>query len=205
MDKEKIDSPTEVEGVASGVGGILRRLRHEKGWSLKKLAHVSGVSVGMISQIERDLANPSVRVLTAIRNALNAPVSSVFRDVVPPHTREASEPGFVRRAADRPVLELGMMRKELLTSSGHHNLQMMILHINPGGHSGNTALSYPAEKGGMVLTGELFLTVDGKKVRLKEGDSFVFDSTLEHSFSNPTDKVVQVIWIIGAVQLERHL
>ena len=81
----------------------------------------------------------------------------------------------------------------------------MILHINPGGHSGNTALSYPAEKGGMVLSGELLLTVDGKEARLKEGDSFVFDSALEHSFSNPTNKLTQVMWIIGAVQLDRHL
>lgn len=188
-----------------GVGAILRRLRHEKGWSLQELAQESGVSVGMISQIERDLANPSVRVLTAIRRALGAPVSAVFRDVSIVRDDDPKEPEFVRRADQRPVLELGTLRKELLTSSGHHNLQMMILHINPGGHSGNTALSYPAEKGGMVLSGELLLTVDGKEARLREGDSFVFDSALEHSFSNPTDTVVQVMWIIGAVQLDRHL
>lgn len=188
-----------------GVGVILRRLRHDKGWSLQELAQESGVSVGMISQIERDLANPSVRVLTAIRRALGAPVSAVFRDVSIVRDDDPKEPDFVRRADQRPVLELGTLRKELLTSSGHHNLQIMILHINPGGHSGNTALSYPAEKGGMVLSGELLLTVDGKEARLREGDSFVFDSALEHSFSNPTDAVVQVMWIIGVVQLDRHL
>jgi len=188
-----------------GVGVILRRLRHDKGWSLQELAQESGVSVGMISQIERDLANPSVRVLTAIRRALGAPVSAVFRDVSIVRDDDPKEPDFVRRADQRPVLELGTLRKELLTSSGHHNLQIMILHINPGGHSGNTALSYPAEKGGMVLSGELLLTVDGKKARLREGDSFVFDSALEHSFSNTTDAVVQVMWIIGVVQLDRHL
>ena len=201
-EKDTIETPVEE---TPGVGAILRRLRHEKGWSLQELAQESGVSVGMISQIERDLANPSVRVLTAIRRALEAPVSAVFRNVVPPDAGNPGEPNFVRRADQRPVLELGTLRKELLTSSGHHNLQMMILHINPGGHSGKTALSYPAEKGGMVLAGELLLTVGGKQARLKEGDSFVFDSALEHSFSNPTDKLVQVMWIIGAVQLDRHL
>ena len=103
------------------------------------------------------------------------------------------------------MLELGTLRKELLTSSGHHNLQMMILHIDPGGHSGNTALSYPAEKGGMVLAGELLLTVDGKQALLKEGDSFVFDSALDHSFSNPASRPAQVMWIIGAVHLDHHL
>ncbi|MBX3596374.1 MAG: cupin domain-containing protein [Rhizobiaceae bacterium] len=197
-----IDSGSAPE--SQSVGAILRRLRHQMGWSLRELAQSSGVSVGMISQIERDMANPSVRVLTAIRRALNAPVSAVFQDVQP-QVKNPSEPNFVRRADQRPVLELGSLRKELLTSSGHHNLQIMILHIRPGGHSGDTALSYPAEKGGMVLSGELLLTVDGKEARLKEGDSFVFDSALEHSFSNPTNKLTQVMWIIGAVQLDRHL
>lgn len=197
-----VDDPAER---SDGLGAILRSLRHDKGWSLQDLAQRSGVSVGMISQIERDLANPSVRVLTAIRRALGAPVSAVFRDIVPLRSEDPAEPSFVRRADRRPILELGTLRKELLTTSGHHNLQIMILHINPGGHSGNTALSYPAEKGGMVLSGELLLTVDGKEARLREGDSFVFDSALEHSFSNPTNEPTQVIWIIGAVQLDRHL
>lgn len=188
-----------------GVGAILRRLRMEKGWTLQELARASGVSVGMISQIERDLANPSVRVLTAIRQALGAPVPAMFRDVAPARGAESGDPEFVRRVSQRPVLELGSVRKELLTSSGHHHLQMMILHIEPGGHSGNTALSYPAEKGGMVLGGELLLKVDGREARLKEGDSFVFDSALGHSFSNPTDKPTQVMWIIGSVQLDHHL
>lgn len=192
------------EEQSSGVGEILRALRHDKGWSLQELAHKSGVSIGMISQIERDLANPSVRVLTAIRRALEAPVPSIFRDVVSRQISDPEEADFVRRADQRPVLELGTLRKELLTSRGHHNLQMMILHINPGEHSGNTAISYPAEKGGMVLSGELLLTVDGKQAKLREGDSFVFDSALEHSFSNPTDKITQVIWIIGAVQFDHH-
>jgi transcriptional regulator with XRE-family HTH domain len=147
-EKEKTAAQRDSDDKGPGVGPILRRLRHEKGWSLQELAEKSGVSVGMISQIERDLANPSVRVLTAIRRALQAPVSAVFRDVAPTHAEDPAEPDFVRRADQRPLLELGALRKELLTSSGHHSLQMMVLHINPGGHSGNTALSYPAEKGG---------------------------------------------------------
>lgn len=201
-DKELLkDTLPEVDSV----GAILRRLRHNKGLSLQELAQEAGVSVGMLSQVERDLANPSVRVLTAIRRALGAPVSAVFRDVTPLNVSDSEDPDYVRRADQRPLLELGTLSKELLTSSGHHNLQIMILHINPGGHSGNTALSYPAEKGGMVLSGELLLTVDGKEARLREGDSFVFDSALEHSFSNPTDTLTNVIWIIGAVQLDRHL
>ncbi|HLW26447.1 MAG TPA: cupin domain-containing protein [Kiloniellales bacterium] len=186
------------------IGATLRRLRHEKGLSLQELARASGVSVGMISQIERDIANPSVRVLTAIRRALNVPLQAMFgEDSDLP--AEVVDPPFVRRLADRPQIDLGFMRKELLSSGGHHNLQLMILHIAPGGESGNSALSYPAEKGGLVMEGELLLTVDEQEAHLQEGDSFVFDSALPHSFRNTGDAPAKILWIIGAVQFDRHL
>ena len=184
------------------VGAIFRRLRHEKGMSLQELAQESGVSVGMISQIERDLANPSMRVLTALRRALNMPMQEMFSDS---HDTSADDPGFLRRAENRPHIDLGSLKKELLTSGGNHHLQIMILTIAPEGSSGNTTLSYPAEKGGLVLEGEVTLFVNGQSAVLNEGDSFVFDSSLEHGFRNDNDKAARILWVIGAVQFDRHL
>lgn len=190
------------------IGATLRQLRHAQGMSLQELATQSGVSVGMISQIERDKANPSMRVLAAIRRALNIPIQAMFGEEEAGASdlqEEQGDPPFVRRADRRPVIDIGPLQKELLTSGGNHNLQIMILNIAPGGSSGKTALSYPAEKGGLVLTGEVQLTVDGQEACLKTGDSFVFDSALSHSLSNTTDAPAQVLWIIGAVQFDRHL
>lgn len=184
------------------IGATFRRQRHEKGMSLQELARESGVSVGMISQIERDIANPSMRVLTALRRALNMPMQEMFSDS-PDGSDE--DPPFIRRAADRPHIDLGSLQKELLTSGGNHHLQMMILTIGPEATSGNTALSYPAEKGGLVLEGELTLFVNGQSAVLKEGDSFVFDSSLEHGFRNDSAARARILWVIGAVQFDRHL
>ncbi|WP_209739259.1 helix-turn-helix domain-containing protein [Aureimonas populi] len=172
--------------------------------SLQQLALSSGVSVGMISQIERDRANPSMRVLTAIRRALNIPIHEMFGEASEA-AGEAADPPFVRRRRDRPQIDLGKLKKELLTSGGNHNLQIMILNVEPGGESGNTALSYPAEKGGLVLAGALVLSVDGREASLSEGDSFVFDSALPHSFRNEGERLATILWIIGAVQFDRHL
>lgn len=197
---KRAETAPAAEGEAS-IGAIVRRLRHERGMSLQELASASGVSIGMLSQVERDIANPSVRVLTGIRRALNAPLSALFAESRP----LAADPEFVRRAGKRPMLELGHLRKELISSGSAHNLQIMILHIDPGGSSGATPLSYPAEKGGMVLSGEVVLNVGGEEALLKEGDSFVFDSSVPHSFHNNSQEGAQVMWIIGAVQLDRHL
>jgi transcriptional regulator with XRE-family HTH domain len=195
------ESDSASEGSAPSVGTVIRRLRREKGMSLQDLAQASGVSVGMLSQVERDLTNPSIRVVTGIRRALGAEVSDLFQE--PPKVPQ--DPEFVRRASRRPRLEFAQLSKELLSSGGNHNLQFMILHIQPGGSSGDSPLRYPAEKGGMILSGALILKVGNDEAHLAEGDSFVFDSSQPHSFRNPLSEVTKVLWIIGAVPLDRHL
>ena len=183
------------------VGETIRRLRQAKGMTLQELGVASGVSVGMLSQIERDRANPSLRVLTQIRLALDVTVSALFEDAAPP----AMDPPFVRRVDRRGWLDLGYLSKELLSPGAPNTLQFMILHIAPGGTSGDQPLSYPAEKGGMVMEGTIELTVGRETATLREGDSFRFDSLDPHAFRNPTNGKVRVLWIIGAVREEPHL
>ncbi|MBV8912631.1 MAG: helix-turn-helix transcriptional regulator [Acetobacteraceae bacterium] len=195
------DDATDASGPIPRVGATIRALRTAKGLTLQDLAASSGVSAGMLSQVERDRANPSLRVLTQIRLALGAPISALFEAAPPP----PEDPGFVRRAARRPWLELGYISKELLSPGGPENLQFMILHIPPLGTSGDQPLIYPAEKGGMVLEGELLLTVDGQQARLQEGDSFLFDRDHKHSFRNPNERSARVLWIMGAVAVARNL
>jgi transcriptional regulator with XRE-family HTH domain len=168
--------------------------------TLQEVAKASGVSVGMLSQVERDLSNPSLRVLSGIRSALDVPVSALFQEPM----QASLDPEYVRRVGRRPRIELGQMSKELLSSGTPHNLQFMILHIEPSGSSGDAPLNYPAEKAGMVLSGELLLTVGEEEALLYEGDSFIFGSSTPHKFRNPTNETTKVLWIIGAVA-DRHL
>jgi transcriptional regulator with XRE-family HTH domain len=183
------------------VGGTIRRLREARSMTLQDLAQASGVSVGMLSQIERDRANPSLRVLTQIRMALGVSVSALFDQ---PH-HPSIDPAFVRRRDQRPRLELGYLSKELLSSGTPNSLQFMILHVPPLGTSGGQPMSYAAEKGGMLLEGAIYLRVGDEEVLLAEGDSFLFDGVLPHSFRNPNDAPAQLLWIIGAVRAERQL
>ena len=183
------------------IGGAIRRLRKQKGMSIQNLADASGVSVGMLSQIERDRANPSLRVITSIREALEVPVSALF-DEMPAAVKD---PEFVRRAANHPLLDLGSMRKELLSPRDQRTLQFMVLELDPHATTGDKPVSYAALKGGMVLEGELELKVGDEEATLHAGDSFLFDGTKPHSFRNPKSKSVRILWIIVTVGQERHL
>lgn len=203
-----MDQPVRPEGggrtAEPHVGENLRRMRKEKGMSLQALAKSSAVSVGMISQVERGLANPSMRVLTGLRRALNISMQELFGDAGKAGST-GTDPSFVRRLENRPKIDLETLHKELLTPSDRQHLQIMILRLAPGGESGGKALSYPAEKGGLVLSGKVTLSVDDEAVELNAGDSFVFDSARPHWLRNLSDAPTEVLWIIGAVQFDRHL
>jgi transcriptional regulator with XRE-family HTH domain len=195
--------PRAPQQAATHVGPTIKRLRTERGLSLASLAKASGVSVGMLSQIERDISNPSLRVLTQIRSALDVPPSALFEATSAP---SPSEPIFVRRQADHPFLDLGYCRKELLTAGTQNNLQVMILHVPPGGSSGTQPVAYPAEKSGYILDGELVLRVGERDALLKAGDSFIFDGAIPHSFTNPSTQAgARLLWVIGKFPTEPQI
>ena len=65
------DRPDEDrDDVASALGAFIREQRNAAHLSLRALADKAGVSNPYLSQIERGLHEPSVRVLTSIASAL---------------------------------------------------------------------------------------------------------------------------------------
>ena len=53
----------------------IRELRTEQGMTLSQLASQSGLSEGMISQVERGITDPSLETLRKISRVLNLPLS----------------------------------------------------------------------------------------------------------------------------------
>jgi transcriptional regulator with XRE-family HTH domain len=62
-------SPKPADPFNPPLGARVRELRATRGWSLDALAKASGVSRSMLSQIERDQANPTVAVTLRIARA----------------------------------------------------------------------------------------------------------------------------------------
>ena len=69
--KSAIDLPATV-------GSNLRRLRARSGYSLERLASVSGVSRGMIGQIETGKSTPTVGLLSRLAEALDVELVSLL-------------------------------------------------------------------------------------------------------------------------------
>lgn len=189
----KKQSSASADAQKTGIGIQLRQRRRVKGLTLIELSKQAGLSVGLLSQIERGISSPSLKSMTQICTALGIPLSWLF-DSGP--TANPTEKGLVVRRGARRRLDLGTygVTKELLSPDLGGEMQIYLVSIRPGGQSGPETYTHRGEEGGLVLTGTLELTVDGRIVLLYEGDSFRFSSSLAHRFSNPGATQANVVW-----------
>jgi transcriptional regulator with XRE-family HTH domain len=186
----------------SNLGRNLRSLRQTVGLSINQLAALAAVSAGMISQIERNQANPSLKIIERLRAALNVTLSALLES---PDLPQASVSSSVRRLAERVPFKVGRapLIKEMLSPAGTEGLRFMTIRFPPKS-STEEVVRDPGQKAGLVLEGKVHLAVGTQRVEIHAGDSFQFDSTLEHSVHNVSDKDALLLWIT-APQNQTHL
>lgn len=190
------------DGGDERLGETIRLLRQRAGLSIQDVATSTGLSTGMISQVERALATPSIRTLRLLSIALAVPISYFFE------VRETAETSrYIVRRNDRRLLRLtasGVL-KEALTPAEKGELEFYELTLNPGGSSGKDFFQHTGEKAGYVLSGRLRLWLNHEAHELDAGDSFRFPSTVPHMFDNPTQTIARIIWVttLGAGRPER--
>ncbi|PHK95085.1 transcriptional regulator [Pseudoroseomonas rhizosphaerae] len=174
------------------LGECVRVLRQRMGLSIQELGRRTGLSTGMISQMERGLATPSIRTLRLLSLALRVPISFFFEE-----RPTGASPRHIVRRAQRRLLRLtssGVL-KEALAPDTPGSVEMYELTLNPGGSSGADFFRHEGEKAGYVLSGTLRLWLDHEAHLLEEGDSFRFPSTVPHMFDNPTEAPTRILWI----------
>ena len=72
---------------------------------------------------------------------------------------------------------------------------LQILHevYQPGADTGEQLLQHEAEEGGIVLRGQLEVTVGTRTRLLGPGDAYAFDSRRPHRFRNPGSEPTEVV------------
>jgi transcriptional regulator with XRE-family HTH domain len=108
------------------MGPRIRQRRHELEISLAELADQVGVTASFLSQVERDLASPSLQTLKTIAAALQVPLFFFLLD-------EESE-SYVVRHGSRKKLSLPdpKLDYELLTPGVNRHMLLFIGHYEPG-------------------------------------------------------------------------
>lgn len=173
------------------LGTRIRRLREDRGHSLREVAESAGVSESFLSQVERGVASPSVASLRRIAEALGESVGSFFGG--------PAVAGTLVRVRDRRRLVHPQRHWEdvLLTPPGSRRLQVILSTIEPGAGSGEEPYTHDSdEECVIVLRGCLEFWVEEERFDLQEGDALVFESRRPHRNRNPGPGKAEVLWVI---------
>lgn len=182
------------------LGTQLRSLRKAKGLSLAQVGASAGLSIGMVSQIERGLASPSIRSLRKLADALDVPVAWFFHADA---GRPESELKMIVRREDRRQLRLptvgtnaDLVVMDLLTPDLSGDIQLLMMTLEPGFTSGETH-KHRGEEAGLVVAGTLRLWHGEQEFLLNTGDSFRFSSTVPHRYANASEGPTEVVWVLS--------
>ena len=161
------------------LGEKLRVVRTAFGLSQRELAKRAGVTNGMVSLIEQNRVSPSVGSLQKILAAFPMTLAEFF-------TQDMSGPmEVVFRAADMPDMATGAIEYRLVAATRRDRRMSILSEVyQPGADTGEDLLTHAGEEGGVMVEGELELTVAGKTWLLAAGDAYYFDSRLPHRFRN---------------------
>jgi transcriptional regulator with XRE-family HTH domain len=153
------------------LGERIKSRRNDLGMSLRALAKEVDLTASFISQLERGQADPSIKSLRKIADALGVPLFYFLID--------NGEAGPVVRKNARKRLQLPKSRVicELLTPSIQRKMEMFIVTVDPSRGNFAQTLSQPTEECILVLDGELSVQITDQKYTLEEGDSIYFNGS----------------------------
>lgn len=170
------------------IGERLRLVRTKTGLSQRQLAKKAGVTNGLISLIEQNRVSPSIASLKKVLDGIPVSLAEFFTSDM------TDEHKTFYNAAELPDLGKENISYRLV-GYDRHGRAMSILHetYNPSADTGEDMLTHDGEEGGVIVRGELELTV-GTDVRvLKAGDSYYFESKIPHRFRNIGKEVCELI------------
>lgn len=181
------------EAINENLGKRVKKLRGDRGWSLEELANVSGVSRSMLSEIEREKANPTLTVTFRIARAFGLTLQELIESA------EATASKIqVIRASDRAQVYRSDKHHEIRTLSPlnlEKDVEFYEVSLKPGG----ALCSQPHFEG----TRE-FLTVEEGAVRIEsgtdvedltKGDSGTYRADVPHAIVN-TGKGEALVFLV---------
>ena len=174
------------------LGNRLSSLRKRKKMTLDDLSAKSGVSKSILSQIERDMSNPTVTTISRISDALGEKLSDFFLKI------EVGETNSIESSKETPSIKSkdGMCELSILGAGETVNwLQWYLLEMKPKGVLKSKSHGPKTYENLTVIEGQIEVTCDASKEKLSKGDTFRFQSNKEHTIKNNSKQKAQVLMV----------
>ncbi|WP_321846745.1 helix-turn-helix domain-containing protein [Paraburkholderia bannensis] len=163
------------------VGEQIQKLRSERKMTLDELSRAAGVSKSMLSEIERDKANPTIAVAWRLTNALGVKLDSLFAAPRAPDAIAVAGPH------DIPTLlghDAGYQLRVWgpIELAGH--FEWYELTLKPGGALVSNAHEPGTREHLTVLQGAIEVEAAGTVERLKAADTARYIADQPHAIRN---------------------
>jgi transcriptional regulator with XRE-family HTH domain len=140
--------------------------------TLARVAGVTGLNIGYLSQVENDKASPSLETLAALADALDVPIAWFLLD-------QSVAPRLVR-ASERPMREVPFADGELSQVDGGIARDVAIFEVDMPAGARTGFHQHPGDEHHVVLAGRVRFLQGETEVEAGPGDYVLLDGTLPH-------------------------
>lgn len=176
------------------LGGTLKQLRTQKGFSQAELARQVGVTPSTISQVETNQIYPSLPALLKMAEILGTEIGSFFQENEKEHT--VVFPAEVSQRARLLDLPGALLEARLLNPAAYATkADLMKIDIPPGLSIASHFLVHGGDELGYLLQGSLELGLGGKKLKVSAGDTVYLGKEKPDSWLNPGAETARLLWL----------
>lgn len=169
------------------VGALIRARRRRLGLTLQALGDAASLSVGYLSQVERDHATPTLATLAQIARALGVALDFF---ISAPRAEDA-----LTRSGERKRFSIdgsSIVYERLATEFPGSQLSSFILTVPPGYAS--ETVNHEGEEIIYILEGSITQYLDGQPMAMAAGDSLHYRGNTPHAWENPHDAPARILW-----------
>ncbi len=193
MPAPKKTAKNAADAINENLGRRVKKLRGDRGWSLEELSKVSGVSKSMLSEIEREKANPTLSVTYRIANAFGLNLQELIE------TSESASAIQVIRSTERSQVYRSDKQCEIRTLSPlnlEKEIEFYQVTLKPKGELRSQA-HYEGTRE--------FLTVEHGAIRIESGkdtadlanhDSATYRADIPHAIVNTGNQEAVVFLVV---------
>jgi transcriptional regulator with XRE-family HTH domain len=185
-------------------GAMLKKLRIQRGWTLKEVSRRTGYPVSTLSKIENDRVSLTYDKLTRISAGLDVDFSSLFgaQETTAETSALHGRRSITRAGEGRSIESKNYFHLYAATELLNKRLIPIIVEIRARSlEEFGELVRHSGEEYIYVLEGEVDVHTSAyAPVRLKAGDSIYFDSTMGHAYIAASSGPCRVLGVCSGTE-----
>ena len=166
-----------IMGNLDTIGTSIRRIRKLNKRTLQQLANETNLSVGYLSNIERNVTSPTLTNLQKICEVLDTSLGDLIE-------RNAQDRVIIKKEDRESYIDNMEDMKIDIVDFGIDKVSFLVVELEPASHTKEERWTHEFDEVGIVIDGQLTVMMENEEIDLNEGDAIYIKANTKHSFFN---------------------